>query len=128
MIILQIEDAIARIEIEIGAVQLAAMAQAGSEVSLRQFCLPNFCLEIVERGGVLRMARNSQCKRRCPQNRAYHFPVRTREMHEEFYLVGQVFVTELPIPCMRGRDSERKRECPLTGQARTRFDVGTTSA
>jgi hypothetical protein len=51
------------------------MAQAGSEVSLRQFCLPNFCLEIVEGGGVLRMeqTRNSQRKWRCPQNRAYHF-------------------------------------------------------
>jgi hypothetical protein len=109
MIILQIEDAIAGVEIEIGAVQFAAMAQAGSEVSLRQFCLPNLCLKIVESGGVLRMeqARNSQCKRRCPRNRAYHFPLRRRGMHEEFYIVGQVFVTDLPL---RGHDSERKSE------------------
>ncbi len=105
---MQTEDAIAWVEIKIGAVQFAAMAQAGSEVLLRQFCLPNLCLEIVEGGCVLRMeqARNSQCKRRCPRNRAYHFPLRTRGMHEEFYIVGQVFVTDLPL---RG-DSERKRE------------------
>ena len=46
-IIFQIENAIARIEIEIRAVELAAMRQAGGEVSLRQFRLPNFCLELV---------------------------------------------------------------------------------
>jgi hypothetical protein len=55
----------------------------------------------------MELARNSQCKRRCPQNRAYHFPFRTRGMHEEFYIVGQVSVTDLPL---RGRDSERKSE------------------
>ena len=98
MIILQIEDAIAGVEIEIGAVQFAAMAQAGSEVSLRQFCLPNLCLKIVEGRGVLRMeqARNSQCKRRRPQNRAYHFPLRTCGLHEEFHIVEQVFTLAGP--------------------------------
>ncbi len=53
-IIFQIEDAIARIKIEIGAVQFVAMRQAGGKVSLRDFCLPNFCLEIVKLGEILR--------------------------------------------------------------------------
>jgi hypothetical protein len=56
-----------------------------------------------------------------PTTSSVSFPLSTRGMHEKFYIVGQVFATDLPIPCMRGRDSER-------GQDRTRFDVGTTSA
>ncbi len=46
-IILQIEDTIALIEIEIRAVELAAMRQAGGKVALRHFCFPNFGLELV---------------------------------------------------------------------------------
>ena len=44
-IILQIENAIARIEIKICPVQLPAMRQASGKVSLRCFCLPNPSLE-----------------------------------------------------------------------------------
>jgi hypothetical protein len=45
---LQIEETILLREIEVRAVQFAAMRQTGSKVSLRYFCLPNFCLEFVK--------------------------------------------------------------------------------
>ena len=77
-IILQIEDAIALIELEIRAVELAAMRQAGGKVALRHFCVPNFGLELVERVLRIKRARNSQGKGYCPQNCAYHFPPVTR--------------------------------------------------
>ena len=54
---MQIEETILLREIEIRAVQFAAMRQTGSKVSLRYFCLPNFCLEFVKLGKILRLVR-----------------------------------------------------------------------
>src|SRR5690242_15452735 len=54
-VILQIEHAIALLEIEICAVQLVAMAQAAGKISLHQLCLPDLCLDVVECFGILRV-------------------------------------------------------------------------
>jgi hypothetical protein len=54
-IVLQIEDAIASVEIEIGAVQLVAMGQAAGEISLCQLGLPDLCLDLANTVRVLGM-------------------------------------------------------------------------
>src|SRR6516162_1654783 len=56
-IILQIEHAIALLEIEICSVQLTAMAQPAGKISLHQLRLPDLCLDVVERFGILRRLR-----------------------------------------------------------------------
>jgi hypothetical protein len=74
-IILQIEDPIARIEIKIRAVPFAAMRNPGGKVSLRQFCLPNLCPQIIKLGKILcvELACQSQRNGRSPKHRARHF-------------------------------------------------------
>src|SRR5215469_14908616 len=90
MIILQIEDAIALLEIEIRSVQLIAMAQAGGKVSPHQLCLPDLCLDVIERFGILRAQRSHsyQDKRNSQQTCPHHFRLRRESPNgDEFYTI-----------------------------------------
>jgi len=90
MIILQIEDAIALLKIEIRSVQLIAMAQAGGKVSPHQLCLPDLCLDVIERFGILRAQRSHsyQDKRNSQQTCPHHFRLRRESPNgDEFYTI-----------------------------------------
>src|ERR1700751_3806198 len=81
-IILQIEHAISRLEIEIRSVQLIAMPQARSEVSLPQLGLPDLCLYVIESFGLLSLQRgqSNQDKQDRPQTCTRHIRLRREDL------------------------------------------------
>jgi hypothetical protein len=99
---LQIKNAIAHLEIKIGAVQLAAMTQAGRKIPLRHLGVENLSLEIVKGVRVLRLQWAAQKKYQ--QNRrepyACHFPspIKAAEMSidEKFYTIREQYSQRLP--------------------------------
>src|SRR3974377_2313011 len=84
-IILQIEHAIALLEIEICSVQLTAMAQPAGKISLHQLRLPDLCLDVVERFGILRVerGRSGQDQQEGPQTCTRQFHLRREGLYDD---------------------------------------------
>jgi hypothetical protein len=99
---LQIKNAIARLEIKIGGVQLAAMTEAGRKISLRHLGIENLGLEIVKGLRVLRVQRaaQKQCKQSRRETYACHFPSPAKSWKmsivEKFYTIREQYSQWLP--------------------------------
>src|SRR5262249_36616379 len=90
-IVLQIEDAIAGVEIEIGAVQLVAMGQAAGEISLCQLGLPDLCLDLANavRALGVEWVADQQGEQSYPESYAFHVPHPVENCREMRIFISQ---------------------------------------